>query len=153
MGRRQLVLLGGNDDSTGNGLNGSVRALTVDGSGTVFAGGSFTIAYDATGSSVSANHVAQWDGADWSALGADARSTGNGVSAPVNALVVDGSSLYVGGCFHRRRHQQRQPVDANRVAAWNHRQQFWTALGAGTGMSGNGVNSTVNALVIAQRRP
>jgi hypothetical protein len=81
----------------GSGMNGSawphdVYALALDGSRNLYAGGWFTAA-----GSVSANHVAMWDGSCWSALG----SGMDGPNGPtVYALAPDGSGgLYVGGWF------------------------------------------------------
>ncbi len=75
----------------GSGMNGIVEALAVSGS-TLYAGGLFSMA-----GSVPANGIAQWDGSSWSPLG-------SGVSVAmtpgeVNALVVSGGTLYVGGSF------------------------------------------------------
>jgi hypothetical protein len=63
-----------------------VSALAVSGS-TLYAGGYFTMA----GGSA-ANYIAQWNGSNWSALGA-------GMNNDVVALAVSGSTLYAGGGF------------------------------------------------------
>jgi hypothetical protein len=68
-------------------LFASVRALAVDGSGQVYAGGEFV-----TAGSVAANYVAKWDGTAWSALG-------TGVNNYVRALAVRSGKVYVGGHF------------------------------------------------------
>lgn len=67
-------------------LYGTVTALAVS-ARTLYAGGYFT---SAGGSP--ANHVAAWDGTNWSALG-------SGVSSDVYALATSGPYLYVGGAF------------------------------------------------------
>ena len=81
-------------ESLANGVDGSVTALAVSGS-SLFAGGGFIHACgNATCSSgnPTVNHIAQWNGAAWSALG-------NGVNNNVNALAVSGGSLFAGGSF------------------------------------------------------
>ena len=119
----------------GNGMNGSVRDLTVfsDGSGpALYAGGYFTAA-----GGISAPHVAKWDGTSWTSLGAP----GNGMNGNVHALTVFddgfGSALYAGGEF-----TTAGGVSALRVARWDG--TSWTALGS----SGNGMNNWVEALVV-----
>src|SRR5712692_6157879 len=114
----------------GNGTNGPVRALTVfdDGTGpALYAGGNFTTAGD-----VSANHVAKWDGTEWSALG-------NGTDGPVLALTVvndgtDGQALYAGGLF-----TMAGGVPANNIAKWDGTQ--WYPLSSG-------MNDLVRALTV-----
>jgi len=77
----------------GSGLQGELdakaRALTIDNSGNLYAGGRFD-----TAGSVSANSIAKWDGKVWSSLG-------SGVDNCVYALAIDKSNeyLYVGGNF------------------------------------------------------
>jgi len=72
-----------------------------------------------------AAHVAQWDGTNWSALGA-------GTDAPVHALCVfddragDGETLYVGGTF-----THAGGVPAGGLAWWNER--AWSSAGSGAG--------------------
>jgi len=97
--------------------------LAVDSSDNLYAGGNFT-----TASSTTANYVAKWDGANWSALGA-------GMNANLRALAVDSSdNLYAGGNF-----TTASSTTVNYVARWDGAN--WSALGAGVG-------STVLAIVI-----
>jgi hypothetical protein len=124
--------------SPDNGVNGSVNALAIDGSGRVYVGGNF----DRLGGGTSANRIARFDPANstWSALG-----TGviNGVNADVHALAIDGSGgIYIGGAF-----TSAFPggVSASRVVRYNPANQTWSALGTG---ANNGVNGQVNALAI-----
>jgi hypothetical protein len=78
----------------GSGINGYVYGLAVSGS-TLYAGGSFT-----TAGGNSANNIAQWDGSSWSPLGSGISGAGGDLDGPyVNALLVSGSTLYVGGDF------------------------------------------------------
>jgi hypothetical protein len=72
------------------GVNGSVSAAVVDGTGNLYIGGTFQIV-----AGVFATNIAKWDGSSWSALG-------SGVNGVVNALVVSGTDLYAGGQFHDR---------------------------------------------------
>ncbi|MCB8990519.1 MAG: DUF11 domain-containing protein [Ardenticatenaceae bacterium] len=142
-------LLGDDAGSGGNGLNNNVYALTVDASDNLYIGGQFTTAYNASGSSVSVNYIAKWDGSSWSALGADSGAVGNGVNHIVNALALDGNLLYVGGAFTTAYNSSVSSLDTNYIAAWDTDGSVWSALGAGSGATGNGVNNAVRALAIA----
>ncbi len=87
-----------------------VRALAVDGSGNLYAGGNFT-----TAGGVTVNYIAKWDGTSWSALG-------SGMNGTVYALAVDASgNLYAGGGF-----TTAGGVAANNIAKWNG--TSWSAL-------------------------
>jgi hypothetical protein len=104
-------------DGGGNGVDHWVFALAVDGSGNLYAGGTFT-----TAGGVSANHIARWDGLDWHALG-------DGVDGTVYALAVDGGgSLYAGGTFTTAGEES-----ASRIARWEG--GSWSPLGDGMGGS------------------
>lgn len=105
----------------GNGMNSTVRAMTVfdDGSGSglaLYAGGFFTKA-----DGVNANHIAKWNGSAWTPLS-------NGVDGLVNTLAVydDGSgpALYVGGYF-----KSASGISVNHIAKWNG--STWSSLGGG----------------------
>ncbi len=72
----------------GPGTNGGIYATVTDRQGNLYVGGSFTQAGD-----VPANHIAKWDGKNWSPLG-------SGVNGNVVALGLDSmGNLYVGGRF------------------------------------------------------
>jgi hypothetical protein len=92
-----------------------VNALLVSG-GTLYAGGYFTEA-----GSASANNLAAWNGAGWSALGP-------GVNNTVYALAGSSTNLYVGGSF-----STAGGIPANCIAQWNGLN--WSPLG--TGMNGD----------------
>jgi len=96
------------------GANGTVRAIAVDGSGNVYAGGDFTFI-----GTVPASYIAKWDGSAWSSLG-------SGISGTVYALAVSGTNLYAGGYF-----VAAGGVTANNVAKWDG--STWSALGSGLG--------------------
>jgi hypothetical protein len=93
-----------------------VLAMAVydDGSGpALYIAGNFTRA-----GGIIANHIARWDGQDWSPLiSPGGGETENGVNARVTALVVHddgtGEALYVGGEFTTAGGQT-----ANRIARW-----------------------------------
>jgi hypothetical protein len=105
-------------------MNNQVNALAVSG-GTLYAGGSFTYTLDY---SVPLNHIAQWNGSSWSALG-------SGMNYQVNALAVSGGTLYAGGRF-----TTAGGNSANSIAQWNG--SSWSPLGSG-------MNGEVSALAVS----
>jgi surface protein len=108
---------------TGTGMDDHVLALTTDSASNLYAGGEFLNA-----GGVIANHVAKWDGVQWSALG-------TGINGYVWALATDNAgNLYAGGSFFTA-----GSVNVNGVAKWDGIQ--WSALGTG-------MNGAVRALVI-----
>ena len=90
--RMDLTVSDANWSSMGGipGVDGIVSEAVVDGSGNLYIGGEFHLA-----GSVIANHVAQWNGSAWTALGSGLV----GSSPHVSALAVLGSDLYAGGAF------------------------------------------------------
>jgi hypothetical protein len=71
----------------GPGMNGSISALALDGSGNLYAGGYFS-----TAGGVAANHYCQVERHEL-------ERPGTGVSHVVWALVVSGGEVYAGGAF------------------------------------------------------
>ena len=105
------------------GADSMVAAVAVDGSGSVYVCGGFTVI-----GTVVANGIAKWNGSAWSALG-------SGMDGYVSALAVSGATLYAGGSF-----TNAGGVTTHRIAAWNG--SAWSALGSG-------VNSSVSALAVS----
>lgn len=102
------------------GADGPVNASIVDGAGNLYIGGDFN-----TVGSVVANHIAKWDGTNWSGLG-------SGLNGGVNALAFFAGNLYAGGDF-----TSAGSVVVSHIAKWDGTN--WVALNSGT-------DSTVNAL-------
>jgi hypothetical protein len=107
------------------GVDGTVQAAVVDGSGNFYIGGRFSVAGD-----VIVYQIAKWDGTRWSALGSGMNPYG-----AVNALAVMGSDLYAGGDF-----TTAGGVTVNGIARWDGTN--WWALGSG-------MNGSVSALAVS----
>jgi hypothetical protein len=118
-----------------DGVNGQVRAMAVIGND-LFVGGGFQIA-----NTVPANSIARYNllTNTWSKLGTD----GNGLDNAVNALVVNGSDLYIGGLFTQA-NVGGTTVTVNRVARYNTLTNTWSKLGS----DGNGLNGAVEAVLV-----
>ena len=101
-----------------NGQQAAVLALAASSTGVLYVGGTFNQAGGST-----ANRIARWDGAAWSALGT---GSANGIGqGTVTALAVAGSgSVYVGGAF-----TQAGGIPASQIAEWNG--NTWSPLGTG----------------------
>jgi hypothetical protein len=123
-------------NGSGNGVSGSVYALTVI-SGDLYVGGYFTTA-NVGGVQVGTNNIAKFNllAKTWSSIGSGG---GNGLDGEVSALTVIGSELYAGGYFKVANVGGTQ-VSTNNVAKVNTLTSLWSKLGTG---SGNGVNSGV----------
>jgi hypothetical protein len=122
-------------DGTFDGANDTVQALAADGDD-LFVGGYFTRA-----GGIDARHVARWIASTrtWQAL--DSGVTGRSSYRPaVHALLLAGSTLYVGGEF-----TQAGAVVANYVARWDRGARTWSAIDPG---SGRGVCNTVFSLAL-----
>jgi hypothetical protein len=91
----------------------AIWALAVSGHDVYVGGGFFT----AGGRAV--NHIAKWNGTNWSALG-----SGLGGGDGVSTIAASGSEVYAGGRF-----RTVGGTAANYVAKWNG--SSWSALGSG----------------------
>jgi hypothetical protein len=118
----------------GSGINNSVNALSVY-NGSLIAGGEF----DSVGGHP-ANRIARWNGAVWSTVGSGIITKYS--YGGVNALVVYGSVLCVGGNF-----DTAGGMPANNIAYWDG--SNWGTLGSG--VDGYSVNAltTYNGALIA----
>src|ERR1043166_756037 len=110
----------------GSGIAGSIYRPHVATlallNGELYAGGIFL-----TAGGITANHIAKWNGTNWSAVG-------SGMNNGVYMLAAAGSDLYAGGDF-----TTAGGSSANHIAKWNG--TGWSALGAG-------MNSVVSALAM-----
>ena len=104
--------------------DGQVNAIAVAGSD-VYVGGTFTFAGDAPHS-----YVAEWDGQAWQNLSGGVSGAPSGETPEVDALALNGTTLYVGGIFTTARNGSTA-VTVHDVAAWNTQTSTWSALGAG----------------------
>jgi hypothetical protein len=102
----------------------SVSSLAVLPNGDLVAGGTFT-----TAGGQAANHIARWDGVNWSPLG-----SGVGDAAVALAVMPNGD-LIAGGAFTTAGGQP-----ANRIARWDGGN--WSPLGSGVG------NNSIRALAV-----
>lgn len=119
---------------TSNGVNGTVHALTIDNSGTLFVGGLFFAAGNPDGTTASTPYIATWNGTSWGTLA-------GGATYQVYTLAQDGEApLYAGGVFAT---VAGGTVVAQRIAVWD-----GTAWGAVGGGSIHGLNGVTLALQV-----
>jgi hypothetical protein len=117
--------LGGGVSGGYNGTAPSVGSIAVSGN-LVFVGGYFTNA-----GGIFTKSLAQWDGTNWSALGA---GVDHGTNTAVNTLLMDGINLYAGGNFTNAGGQA-----ISGIARWDGTN--WSALGSG--LAGSNLTVTV----------
>jgi len=110
------------------GTDRAVRAIALDASGNLYAGGEFTMA-----GHVPARGIAMWDGMMW-------HSPGGSVDNHVSSIAMYNNDVYVGGAF-----RMAGGVPANFVARWDGR--MWHGLGEGLQV---GVDNLVSALAVWQ---
>lgn len=130
--RRGVARLSGSSwSSLGSGIGGAgvfdsaavVSAMLHLPNGDVVVAGAF-----ATAGGVSANNIARWNGAAWSALG-------SGLNGPVEALaLLPNGDIVAGGSF-----TTAGGTSALRIARWNG--SSWSALGSGFPGAGNRVRA------------
>jgi hypothetical protein len=113
--------------AVGSGVDDIVYTLTLS-DDRLYAGGSFLYA-----GGTLARHIARWDGSSWSALA-------GGLDYGVNGLAWSGNNLYAGGNFNNAFNAGDAKIPAHYVARWDG--TAWSAVG-------NGMNNTVDAVVVA----
>lgn len=120
-------------------LKAVVYSLAVSGSN-VYAGGFFTDVVDNETVIPAADHIAKWDGTNWSALGAGPGGDGS-LNGSVRALAVSGGDLYAGGNFVDVSNGATAIWEADYIAKWDG--IAWSALGGGAldGSLNNGVEA------------
>ncbi len=108
----------------GEGVNGDVHAIAVDGTD-VYVAGDFNVA-----GGINAVGIARWDGAAWSNVGDGTGPVDNRYgtleTGYIYTLLVGDGVLYAGGNFAKI-----DGIDANNVAQWDG--TTWSALGGGMG--------------------
>jgi hypothetical protein len=133
--------LGSNGAGNGALPSGSVVAALAFNGSTLVVGGGFTNVNNNGTVIAEADYIAQWDGANWSALGSNGAGDGS-LNGYVAALAVDGSTLYAGGNFT----DAAALPTADYVAKWSG--GSWSALGS-NGASDGSLNDGVSAIAIA----
>lgn len=126
----------------GTGTNGvstfsrSVFALTIDGSGMVYVGGSINMA-----GGVAVNNIARWNGTAWSTLGTGINGN-HTTSSTVTALVAKNTTIFAGGSFGTA-----GGTVANSIAQWNTGTISWARVGTAPGPA-QGINGSVFAVAV-----
>lgn len=113
-----------------NSGNTRVAALTV-GSDGLYLGGVFVGAGLGVGSLMPMQNLARWDGTNFTAVGGVAN---NGTNASVEAVIVTGTGLFVGGHFSRV--GADGALSAKGLARWN---GAWSVPGGGAGLGADNV--------------
>lgn len=116
--------------AVGQGVDSSVYALATSGND-LYVAGQFTSATNTDGTPVLVNHIAKWEGNQWSPVG-------QGLNDWVSALAFFENELYVGGYFTIATNNDATPITVNRIAKWN--ENTWLPLGLG-------VNDAVRVLL------
>lgn len=135
----------GSDGSADGSLLSSVHALAANGT-TLYAGGDFPYVENSVGEMITAaSSLAQWDGADWSAVDPAAPTNGS-LNGMVYALAVQGTAVYVGGSFMNVIDQDGVALpEADFIAKWDG--EHWSALGS-NGAGDGALDRSVACLVI-----
>ena len=139
-------VFGGPGASSGlpdNGIVGGVaNAIVIDGTD-VYIGGDFD-EVTSNGTTIEANNVAKWDGAQWVSLGGQgSNARNNGVSDAVHVLAFYEGALHVGGEF-RRAYTNTSELDATRIARWTG--SNWQTLGGpGATSDDNGIGPSFSS--------
>ena len=111
-------------NTTFNGVDGTVLALLMNGTNTLYVGGIFS---KADGKLINMSSVASWDGNSWNVVG---NSTSNGVNGIVSALAVSNNDLFIGGSFT----SVANSIPASNLVSWNG--NSWDQSGVNIGING-----------------
>ncbi|OFZ85158.1 MAG: hypothetical protein A2603_06300 [Bdellovibrionales bacterium RIFOXYD1_FULL_55_31] len=143
----KLDLVTGELDTTfsppaSNGFGGTVSALAVNGT-SIYVGGAFTAYKGVAGS---ANRIAKLDLASGELDTTFSPPASNGFGGSVNALIVNGTFLYVGGAFTAYKGVANS---ANNLAKLDITSGEIDTTFSPVGVNANGFGSTVNVLAVA----
>jgi hypothetical protein len=136
--------------AVGGGINGGILDLAI-GDDSVYVGGYIGGAINSDHSTVNARNIARWNLSTntWAALGDGSDTSGNGTLGPVNGIAVKGNEVYVIGGFATVCSSAANCISANYISRWDKLTNTWSALGAGSGPTGNGLNASgVNDVVV-----
>jgi trimeric autotransporter adhesin len=132
-------------------INGNVLALAVSGPN-LYVGGNFTDVDSENSGAFNIDYLAEWDGTNWHSLGGDVYLMDGSLNGQVNAIVVNGADVYVGGAFTDVNNRGTVLTAADYVAKWNGtapNAAGWSALGS-NGPAGNGsLTKPVYALAVS----
>ncbi|PWB73276.1 MAG: hypothetical protein C3F07_09920 [Anaerolineales bacterium] len=134
--------LGENNFGDGS-INGAVQAIAINGTD-VYAGGFFSPVLD-SGNTLTADYIAKWDGANWSALGSNGVDRGS-LNNWVSAIAISGNDVYVGGAFENVKNNGTIIPEADYITKWDGTN--WSALGS-NGASNGSLNGSVGAIAIS----
>ena len=121
-----------------------MSALAASGTDLIVGGGIFNV-YNSAANVVRVNAVARWNGTTWLPFNGAAGAAKNGVSGYLNTLYASGNNVYLGGAFSQGYNTDGSSVSANNIVRWTG--TAWQALGAGTGSTGNGLDTQVQTIL------
>ncbi|MBK8900651.1 MAG: hypothetical protein IPM53_05695 [Anaerolineaceae bacterium] len=136
----------GSNGSGDGALGGTVYALAVNGTD-VYVGGSFSNVNNNGTVLGTADYLAKWNGANWSALGSNGAGDG-ALNNTVLALASDGTNLYAGGHFTNVNNNGAVLGAADYVAHWDTSTNTWSALGS-DGAGNGAVSGLVNTIAVS----
>ncbi len=153
--------LGSNGAGDGS-LNNLVEALAISGSN-LYASGNFSDVNNNGTVLTAADHIAKWDGTNWSALGSNGAGDGSVVASTnsnypaIEAVAANGSYVYIGGEFFNVNDNGTSLPYADYLAAYHipltmasftsiAAQDGWILESSETSNAGGSLNSTGNLL-------
>ena len=127
-------------------LNGSVSSIAISGSD-VYVGGWFEDVNNNGTPIPEADYIAKWNGSNWSPLGTNGAGNGS-INAPVFAIAIHGSDVYVGGLFTNVTNNTGAIIsEADYIARYDTTTGLWSALG-NNGAGGGSLNASVTAIAV-----